>query len=70
MKYRNKYQVFVIKEEQERELVDTFDSLNEAQATVTKFRNNRDRHIAEGTELAYHYKGLEWTIINIRERSK
>lgn len=60
-----RYQVFVTEAGKGRELVDSFQSLNEARQMVHRYRLNRDNHIKQQDELSYHYKNLDWEIVDM-----
>ena len=60
-----RYQVFVTEAGKGRELVDSFQSLNEAQKMVHRYKLNRDNHIKQQDELSYHYKNLDWEIVDM-----
>ena len=65
MEINFRYQVFVTEAGKGRELVDSFQSLNEAQEMVHRCRLNRDNHIKQQDELSYHYKDLDWEIVDM-----
>lgn len=65
MEVNFRYQVFVTEAGKGRELVDSFQSLNEAQQMVHRYRLNRDNHIKQQDELSYHYKNLDWEIVDM-----
>ena len=61
----NRYWVYVTEEGKGREFVDSFADLKSAREKVRKFRNNKEDHLKNQTELAWHYMNLDWVIVDM-----
>lgn len=60
-----RYQVFVYENNKNPELVDSFQTLEEARNLVSKFETNKAEQIEKATELSYHYRNLSWKVVDM-----
>ena len=65
MDKKNRYWVYVTEEGKGREFVDSFADLKSARENVRKFRNNKEEHLKNQTELEWHNMNLDWVIVDM-----